>query len=125
MGSAHGVSAPCAITGLPMAEETCERVEIPSFSCETAFIHVKIPAATTLGHRADSWGVDRPDVTCRLAALTKGDTFIVRLWLRDATTQSEETFAEAFWYPDSLMSSVRGLRGYDGLQHCPFESPSI
>lgn len=89
--------------------DTCDQVEIPSYACTPVFIHASIPAGTSLGHRADSWGVDKPDYTCRLTALSKGDTFIVRLWLLGATKDDDELFAECFWHPDRPLVSVRSL----------------
>jgi Protein of unknown function (DUF1681) len=78
-------------------------VELPCFSADTCYVHVKIPAADTLGHRADAWNVAKPNYQCRVTCLTKGDLFIVRL----LTEEEGELFAEAIWYPDRPMVSVR------------------
>lgn len=77
-------------------------VELPQFSAEECHVHVRIPAATTLGHRADSWNVANPDYTCLLRTLLKGDTLILRL-----LTEEGELFAEAHWQPEKPMLSVR------------------
>ena len=77
-------------------------VELPQFSAEECHVHVRIPAATTLGHRADSWNVAKPDYTCLLRTLLKGDTLILRL-----LTEEGELFAEAHWQPEKPMLSVR------------------
>ena len=71
-------------------------------------MHVRIPPCDTLGHRADAWNVQKPDYTCELRTLTRGDTFILRLLTlpQDDGSGGGELFAEALWQPDRPMTSV-------------------
>jgi hypothetical protein len=79
-------------------------VELPLFSHPQCFVHANIPPCDTLGHKADTWNVAKPDFICKVAVFTRGDSLIIRL-----RTQEDELFAESFWEPDSPMHSVRPL----------------
>jgi Protein of unknown function (DUF1681) len=68
-------------------------VELPCFNADTCYVHVKVPSADTLGHRADAWNVAKPDYTCRVTCITKGEVYIIRL----STEEKNELFAEAIW----------------------------
>jgi Protein of unknown function (DUF1681) len=89
----------------PLAPSDASRVELPCFQADTCHVHVNIPPCDTLGHRADSWNVAKPDYTCELRGFTRGDTFLLRLLTQDAG----ELFAEATWEPDRPMATVRCL----------------
>jgi hypothetical protein len=78
------------------------RVELPCFHADACHVHVNIPPTDTLGHRAESWNVTKPNYTCQLKGLTRGDTFILRL-----LTDEGELFAESLWEPDRPMVAVR------------------
>ena len=71
-------SARASTSGLSAAGDA-SHVELPGFRAEGCNVHVRIPPCDTLGHRADSWNVKKPDYTCELRTLTRGDTFILRL----------------------------------------------
>ena len=46
---------------MPMpADEEEPRAELTTFSCKDAVIYLPIPAASTVGHRAEFWNVDKP-----------------------------------------------------------------
>ena len=87
------------------AIQNVDEVELPSFRAPVIYVHARIPPCDTLGHKADSWNVDKPDFTCSMFCCTKGDVFIIRL-----LTQDDEKFAESFWRPDRPMASVYSKR---------------
>eukprot|EP00892_Ulva_mutabilis_P003808 jgi/Ulvmu1/179/UM001_0183.1 len=86
---------------LPSAVQRVDDVELPSFRAPVIYVHARIPPCDTLGHKADTWNVAKPDFTCSMFCCTKGDEFIIRL-----LTEDNEKFAESFWRPDRPMSSV-------------------
>ncbi len=46
---------------MPMlADEEEPRAELTTYSCKDAVIYLPIPAASTVGHRAEFWNVDKP-----------------------------------------------------------------
>lgn len=90
--SAHVASVPSDVAA----------VELPSFHADRCNVHINIPPCDTLGHRAELWNVMKPDYTCELLTVTRGDTFIFRL-----LTEEHELFAETHWDPAKPMSSVR------------------
>lgn len=91
-------------SGLRAVPADASLVELPRFSHPQCFVHANIPPCDTLGHKADTWNVAKPDFVCKIAVVTRGDTLIIRL-----LTQEDELFAEAFWEPDLPMHSVRFL----------------
>ena len=78
-----------------------DEVELPSFRSPVVYVHARIPPCDTLGHKADTWNVAKPDFTCSMFCCTKGDVFIIRL-----LTTDDEKFAESFWRPNRPMASV-------------------
>jgi hypothetical protein len=91
-----------ASSGLQKIPTEASEVELPACSSHRCNVHVNIPPCDTLGHRAESWNVSKPDYICELRTFTRGDTFIFRL-----VTLDGDLFAEALWEPDRRMISVR------------------
>ena len=115
--SSQAVSA----AGLSAAGDA-SHVELPGFQAAGCHVHARIPPCDTLGHRADSWNVQKPDYMCELRTYMRGDTFVIRLLTQaqegggkgdGSVANGGELFAEALWEADRPITSVRLSHGVE------------